>query len=319
MRKNVLIFFKFRDKKMQESKNRHNFTVFSSDVPWAKDFANLAKYTNSLNKNSIGEIEKKKEKKKKNAEIIHPIFKEFEEMTDDEYWKMKLHSFAIGKFGKGFQFANNVLTYKIKNKAITISFDDNDLEDSLKQLIIFLNDKVGIISQKDEMKKKELLIELDETNMKIEINSWSVFKKESQINNAIFNFISNFNDGMDRDLFVNEKKKLEDTIRKGIVAGYFNSNTIIVNDGEIESIYGLKIINENDKYDFEIDKNKVYGKSKCSSSAYGKGCYDSTTLGTLADEYDMVVKENKNSDEILYKQWVKFIKNVSKKISKYKK
>lgn len=295
---------------MQESNTRNKFTMLTSNVPWAESFSKISKYTNSLNDNKLKQ-EKTVKKKKKINEILYPVFKEMAELSDD-FWKSKFNSYAIGKFGKGFQYNNNVLTYKCKNKPITVEIDDDQVEKSMKLLLKFLNEKVGIISPEDEDRIQTELKERNEKMAKIEIKSWSQFKKESHISNTITVFIDNFNDGMDRDLTVVEKKKLEDTIRKGIVAGYFNSTNIIINDGMIEKINGLIINNINDTYNFSI--NKIQTKNRNYSSKEPK--YTETTLiNTTNEEYTMVAEEDNN--DVLHKQWVKFLKGVNKKVSKY--
>ena len=179
-------------------------------------------------------LEKKNYSKKK-EDIIYTIFDEASELVDDEFWKVILKNASVNKFKRGFKFKNGILTYKSKNTIISHSLCIDSPKDVMESFIYFMRDNCGVYSETDKQIKHTGIINSLISDKPNAINSWSKIKTYIQKTMIINKYISTF-----KNLTIAQTKQLKHKITIGIISGFFNTKTIIVEDSEIINIIGLE-------------------------------------------------------------------------------
>jgi hypothetical protein len=299
---------------------KNNFTILAGNYPWLDNIGDLSNFSNEgvkkAKKTTTGG--KVRASAKNEPEVVYPIFKEISEKLEDRFWKNIFATAAIGKFHRGIMFRNNTLTYRNKNKPISVEINMEDVDLCAKEFIHFMNEKAGILSPTDNAQKKEELQRKMQKLASVKVNSWTQIKKQYHKTMLIYDFIKKYgreNGG----LTLYEERNLEDIIRIGILCGKFNANNIIVVDGKIETINGL-IHREDGTFDIDISSLKIKtkkttGKKTDDDEMTSMSC-TCTCAGSDDSGNEPVVKHKEVS---LSKKWDKFLAAREKKIAKYSK
>jgi len=185
-------------------------------------------------------------KQKKVEPIIYPIFEEASEYSDCPMWKGIFKQAAMGIFRKDFKFNGDTLLYSSKKKLNSIVLNISDPRILYKEMKTFIQKNAGIFSEKDLEEHKNIVLN---ENIK-DITSWSQIKKMSDK----IKFINDFVNKISQNLKLSPiyKDKLNDIINIGIISKYFDRDNIIIKNGEIDSILGLKYEGFN-KYKIDVD------------------------------------------------------------------
>lgn len=194
------------------------------------------KVTTSKPKTRRGKVEKI---------IINPTFKDYANLTDDVTWKTILDDAAYNNFPRGFSYRNNYLTHKIRNKVSKIELSDN-AEVATSECIKFFKEKGGIMSQDDQDKSRQDLEDYIDRRGNQLPSKWSEIRKGRIKEVLISAFISRLSKEM--QLSSSEKDSLRNVISIGFILGCFTKNHIILTNGSIEGITGLKFDNEKRKF-----------------------------------------------------------------------
>ena len=198
---------------------------------------------------------------------------------------------ARGRFPRGFNFKNNLITHKKGTKISTLEISDSPT-DVFSVVINFFQSTAGIMSVKDREKLQKMEEEkiLEEMERDTEI-SWGKIRKESFKELLLSEFVTDISEKMQFN--EEEKRELITTIKKGIMLKYFNSENIIMSDGKIVEIDGL-IYNE-DKREYEIDETYIPEKNTKKYSSLG-------------------VEKNEDKPEINFLEiWVKYLEGLENK------
>jgi hypothetical protein len=310
----------------KQAKTHSNFIIYSENVPWFQS-ANEVQ-VKQVKEKTVKKPVKSRDSAKSKPEVIYPIFAEASELTEDRFWKSILNDASIGKFPKVFYFVNGTLSYKLKNKIVTVNIDMKNARNALDILCTFMRDRAGILSDIDMIEKnKEQRIRMS-IIADVEINSWSQIKCKTHRSILIAKIVSSISNIYDLDK--NASSNLEDLIRLGILAGYFNNTTIHVENGYITGIDGL-IYNGEGSYN--IDTNNIIvkkaPKSRSNTSAFQQysnedtnDIYTSTSIKDLpsSNGLDNDDKEFSNNNEKVnfIKLWIKFLKSLEKRLVKNK-
>ena len=182
--------------------------------------------------------------------IIHPIFEQCSQLSQDEFWSAIFMDCARGKFPRGYSFKNNLLTHKKGNKISTLELNSSPTDVFISTLRFFQTIS-GILSDADRKRKQ------DEEDIKLaeELEAdfdmtWKDVKTEKLREVMIGEFINSLATRMKFN--EEEKRELITTVKKGLMLKYFNSNNIVMEGGRIIEIDGL-IFNRNTNM-YEIDK-----------------------------------------------------------------
>lgn len=269
------------------------FVIFSGNKLW---YSSKEGMENSIYKNkNLKTTNKVRNSAKNKKNVIHPIFEEIMKRETDPYWISFFDDASTGNFPRNCRFFGGCLTYRIKNKNVDLHIP----EDPITAVILlkrFLSENAGIISPTDLRDKKiEEEKKLAESAQN-EITSWSQIRSNRQQTIMISLFVEKI--GEYYNLSLDERKTLIQTIKIGVLAGYFNSDNIIIDGGQIVQINGLE-------YD-ELSRQFVINKETCKSIKVSKKInYDETTLEG-EDEFC-------NNKEKLIKHWQKYLKDLNKK------
>ena len=203
-------------------------TVYS--MPWAKK------------KRTVKKVDKKQTKK-----IVHELFLQVSEISDDPYWQTIFKNCAINKFPRGFFYTAGMMTHR-KGKKVTRKEIPSDPYEAYETCTAFFKDSAGILSPKDKVQLQKEEEEKVAKSMYV-IRTWKDVKSDKLKNLLINNYVNYL---CDKHNYDNEQKKyLKTTIRTGILLKYFNEKNIIIHDGRIKNIEGL--IYDEDKAMYIID------------------------------------------------------------------
>lgn len=181
-------------------------------------------------------LKNKKKYIKKKDEIVYNIFKDAAECTTDEFWKSILKNASENKFKRGLKFKDGIITYKSKNKIIFKTLDLCNPQKAFESFVEFVRDECGFFSISDKNLKTKKIDKIIEN--KININNWNKIKTYIQKNICINEYVERIK--IKDNLSDLDKKNLKNIIVIGILSGYFNSKTILINDSKITEIIGLE-------------------------------------------------------------------------------
>ena len=204
-----------------------------------------------VSENDDVNIEKKSYAKKK-EDIKYKIFDDASNYVQDEFWKIMLKNASLNKFKRGFKFMSGVLTYKSKNKIISHNLNLDSPEETMKSFIYFMREECGVFSEEDKQIKTKEIKKTLINNKPNSVNSWSKIKTYIQKNIIINKYLNKLKE--ENNLNSVQYRQLKNKIMIGIISGFFNAKTIIVEDSEIVDIIGLV---RNDNGNYIIDKSNI--------------------------------------------------------------
>lgn len=204
-----------------------NFVILSGATPWS--------VTPQVKiKPQVTKVKTRKSAKD-DVMIVNPIFLTFSKLTDDPYWQEIFVQASKGHLPTGFRYNDNVLTHRIRTRLSEIFLDIEHPETSFVTTKKFLMEKgLSLCSERDILEQKVY----NYTPPPV-IDSWTKFRgtKSKQI------AISYYIESLVTLMKLNDVRKynLHNVIWIGILANYFNTATIKVEDGKIVNIEGLKV------------------------------------------------------------------------------
>ena len=183
----------------------------------------------------VPKIEPKKNNQKK-KEIVYPEFLSIIPNLTDDFWIKIMNSASIGIFPRTLTYKRNVLTYK-KNQKITIDEElvGTDIE-KCKQFITFLQNKMSIKSDMDDVRSTEKL-QNSSTYLDNMYKSWDDVKKKKDREALLNNFI--FESEKALNLTDEEAISFNESIYRAFYSGYINKSNIIISGGKISRITNL--------------------------------------------------------------------------------
>jgi hypothetical protein len=168
--------------------------------------------------------------------IIHEIFNECSQLTDDPFWKSVFEKSATGRFPRGFTYKNNILTYKVKTKTYTLEVSSEPYL-ALQKCVEFMRQTAKISSEADKEREKIEIEEKINSSTTTEQTSWGSIKKKNVKNMLFSNYINKISKMYNFDRKQKETYKI--TLNIGFSLGYLNKDDIVFEKGEIKNIKGL--------------------------------------------------------------------------------
>lgn len=236
-------------KKLLETQKKDYFSILSSSgKTW---------FSNDSN---IDHKQLKRPKITKKKEIVYQFFEDASNICTDPFWVSILKNAAIGKFQRGFQFKNGILSFKVKGKLTSFVINTNTPEETLQSILDSMRDICEVLSETDKEKKMEEYNHIVLTQKVEVINSWSQISSSIDKKIAINIFIKEQCEL--KKLTPLQKKDLEDIILLGLNMNVYNIDTINVVNGRIDSIDGL-LFNSNGRFYMKevTTKKKISTKS----------------------------------------------------------
>lgn len=226
---------------------------------------------------------KKINKRKNKKEVVHPIFEEFSNCTNDPFWKEKFVNASYNKFPRNFFFSEGKLSYKKGSKILHQEINE-DIVNSAENCMEFFRLYGRLFSTIDQNNSMKNHISSEEKEELV----WDKIGKKTQ-----FMIISYFVcDERDKNnLSKEEYKILSRTIEMGILNRHIDKNNINLQKNRIISITGLTWDEETRQYNLEE-------RAKSSSSRNNKKKEDNGNF------------DDKDCEARYHNKWKKYTKNL---------
>lgn len=238
----------------------------------------------------------KKRKSKAVKQVLHPLFIQCAELTNDPFWVNLFITAGYGKFPKKFTYKDGTLVYKKSSKMFSLDVPQVSHE-AIYACMDFFRTHGGIVSDIDlENIRREQYAEAELEAEMAEDISWSKLSKK--VKDVLIDLhVETLTNRL--QLNREETKNLRYRLNIGIILGYFNTSNIILDGKCISQINGL-LFDITDRT-FSIDPN-IKPKVSRSYSKTKKGA------GELIFEKDTIPNYKKS--------WVKYLEDMDKKIAK---
>jgi len=282
----------------QNNNGGGGFVIFSGSKVWYTPNPT----TVSVPKQKV-KVTRTRASAKGQVHIVNSIFQKPYEITTDIFWKNMFKNMMGGTFFRGFRYANNCLTYRVKTKITEQKLSEEDPpEITCSQIKEFMKIMAGVFSPDDiEKQKKEEEYKISQETLN-QITAWSEIHSHERKSLLISFFVQTVvkNCGLNDS----ERIELDTLIRSGIMAGYFNSENIKIVGNIIVSINGLEKNSNNGI--FYINKTLCKVKFKKSESKTSKELASDNTSNLQKDD-----------DCSFIKKWTKFLDKLDKRCGKY--
>jgi hypothetical protein len=183
----------------------------------------------------INRSDKSKRTTGKVLTIVNPIFDDYASLTDDPYWKDVFVSAARGVFPKKFGYKDGLLVYRKGTKDITMVVTQHTTLDQIQK---FFRHNGGMISDRD--------IEMDITREETEsydspqVISFDELSRKKQKKIFIINYLYDLSSSL--KLNKQERDNLIKTISLALTLDQLDDENVIMRDGAICDISGLRVI-----------------------------------------------------------------------------
>jgi len=273
------------------------FVIFSGSKLWYSSKDGLE---NTICKPKITRVHNKiRDSARTKRNIEFQLFEDIKNKEKDQFWYSFFEDAAVGKLPRNFKFINGILSYKNKNKNTEITVPETPLE-AAAFVKAFVYENAGIISPLD-MKEKKAIDEKHNADMaSIEIDNWKQIKNDKQQGILISIFIQEISEVYNLNL--EERAKLFQKIKLGLLSGYLNSTNIVMENGIISFIEGLEFDDISREFNINTDLCKIVKVPKKYNNA--------TTLDTTNTQ---LTPQGTVESRSLLKSWNKYINDINKK------
>ena len=273
------------------------FVIFSGNKLWYSSKDGLE---NNISKPKVTRgVNKIRNSAKSKRVIEFQLFEDIKNIEKDQFWVSFFEDAAIGRFPRNFKYANNVFNYRNKNKIAEIMLPDSPLEAGAF-VKAFVYEQAGIISPTDIKEKKAIDEKCLQDAANIEVSNWKQIKNEKQQSILVSLFVQLAAEKY--DLNFEERTKLTQQIKLGLLSGYLNNTNIIMENGNIIDIEGLEFDADKREFNINTDTCKIVKVPK-------RNCHDTaadTTTTRILEDGDCISRT-------LLKSWNRYINDVNKK------
>lgn len=92
-------------------------------------------------------------------EIVYPIFLECCQYTNDIFWENIFEDLAYGKTPYGTYISKDFLCCNYKDKEFSYKIEKKNSEQLYEDIYLLLAKKLGLLSQRDKLKKKNRFLQ----------------------------------------------------------------------------------------------------------------------------------------------------------------
>lgn len=213
-------------------------------------------------------------------EIIYPIFLECNKFVEDAFWENVFNELAHGKTPYGTYINKDFLCCGYKGKEFSYKIERKDPKVLYDDVYELLGHKLGILSQKEKVKKRLDFHELEKT-IKESRQDWGNIRKKNVKDVLYEKFVLEMKNK--HSLSVKETKNLLSVILIGIMFKTITAKDITYEEDKITKINGI---------DF-VEGQLVLSRSLYSSSSQ-KTSQTPVVFGStqkrMADNWDKYVK-----------------------------
>jgi hypothetical protein len=187
-------------------------------------------------------------------EIVYPIFLECCQYVEDTFWENIFEELAYGKVPYGTYISKNFLYCSCKRKEFSYKIEKKNAMIVYKEIYTLLTKRLGLLSQRDQIKKKKAFIDLED-KIKDSRKTWGDIKKKNTRELLIELYVTRMKTKY--SLSIKQARYLLSIILIALVFKVITSDDINYSDGRINSITGIdfdekKVIIERNLYNLEI-------------------------------------------------------------------
>ena len=190
--------------------------------------------------------------------IVFPIFLECLQFISDSFWENVFEELAYGRSPYGTYFSKDSLCCNYKDKEFNYKIEKKDPEILYNEVYDLLLKKLGLLSQKDKIKKK-IDFQNIEKDLKEYRKTWNNIRKKNIKDCLIEKYVIDMRKKYSLD--IKQSRNLLSNIYIGMIFKVIKSKDIIYEDGEITNIEGIsfkkkQVIFEKDIYNAENNFRK---------------------------------------------------------------
>ena len=187
-------------------------------------------------------------------EIIYPIFLECYQFASDTFWENIFEDLAYGKTPYGTYINKNFLCCSYKNKEFSYKIERKNPEDLYTDIYNLLTKKLGILSQKEKVKKR---VDFHQTESRIKEfrQEWANIRKKNIKDLLVERYVIDMKNK--HSLTLKQTKYLLSILFIAIIFKVITSQDIQYSDGKIQHIDGIdfitkKIVIKKNIYDIDV-------------------------------------------------------------------
>jgi hypothetical protein len=188
-------------------------------------------------------------------EIIYPVFLECCEFAFNAFWENVFEDLAYGKTPYGTYIHKNFLCCSYKNKEFSYKIERKDPKTLCDDIYNLLTKKLGILSQKEKVKKR---VDFHETESRIKEfrQEWGNIRKKNIKDLLVQRYVVDMKNK--HLLSFKQAKYLLSVIFIAMVFKVITSKDIEYSNGKIQNIDGIeftkkKIIVKRDVYNIDVN------------------------------------------------------------------
>lgn len=187
-------------------------------------------------------------------EIIYPIFLECCQYADDAFWESIFEEMAYGKAPYGTYISKKFLCCSYKKKEFSYKIEKKDAETMYTEVYNLLTKKLGLLSQREKVKKKKAFTDLEES-MKESRKEWGSIRKKNMKELLIEMYVTRMK--TKHLLTIKQARYLLSIIFIAMVFKVIVAKDIDYSNGRINRIEGIdfikkQIVIQRDMYDLHI-------------------------------------------------------------------
>lgn len=187
-------------------------------------------------------------------EIIYPIFLECCQYADDTFWENIFEDLAYGKAPYGTYISKDFLCCNYKKKEFNYKIENKEASKMYDEVYSLLTKKLGLLSQKEKVKKRKAFIDAEES-IKESRKNWSDIRKKNTKELLIELYVTRMKNK--HSLSIKQARYLLSIIMISLIFKVIVAEDIDYRDGSIHHIEGIDftknhIFIERDLYKFEV-------------------------------------------------------------------
>lgn len=169
-------------------------------------------------------------------EIIYPVFLECTQFTEDSFWELIFEDLAHGTSPNGTYINKGSICCSYKGKEFSYKIERKDPEELYTDIYSLLTKKLGILSQKEKMKKR-LSFRQMESNIMESHHEWSNIRKKNVKEVLFEKYVIKMKN--QHDLTIKQTKFLLSIILLSIMFKTITNDDIVYEGDSIQNIKGI--------------------------------------------------------------------------------
>jgi hypothetical protein len=171
-------------------------------------------------------------------EIPYPVFLRCATHAKDPFWNTVFEDLAYGRTQHGSYITKGFLCCSYKGREFSYKIKTDNIEKLYKDVYRLLKEKMGIMSSREKMKKREEFYITEERIKKNRNDSWKSVRQKTVKDLLIENFI--LSKRKKYGLSISQCSTLISSISLAMVFKVIKSTDINYSDGVIHSIEGIE-------------------------------------------------------------------------------